>query len=80
MDEIKKNMFSHHFASEGQMEVCSICPIFACFHPFQNYTHPNNLDKEKQTIDVSVISSPTIGEKTDKKLCFHSTFLHLATA
>ena len=64
---MKAKMFSHYFASEGQMEVCSICPIFACFQPSQNDRHTNNLDKEKQTIYLSVISSPTIEEKTDKK-------------
>ena len=60
----------HHFASEGQMEVCSICPIFACFQPPQNYRNPNNLDKEKQTIDVSVVSSPTLKKRQTKNCVF----------
>ena len=38
------NMFSLNFASKGQMEVCSIWPIVACFQPPQKYRDKNNLD------------------------------------
>ena len=52
MDYQKENVFSHYFASKGQLEVCVNMPYFACFQPPQNVRHQNNLDGEKQAIDV----------------------------
>ena len=45
-------MFSHNFATKGQMEVCSICPIFDSFQLPQNDGDQNYLKYEKQAIDV----------------------------
>ena len=41
-----RNKEKHVFtllASQGQIEVCSICPFFACFQPPKNDRHQNNL-------------------------------------
>ena len=40
----EKNVFNH-FAGKGQIEVCSILPIFACFQAPQNNRHQTNLDQ-----------------------------------